>query len=123
MEIVKIPIPSALPKSPDPLNLIRQKVAGEVQRASVYQKHVSVVFKQDPLLCTREMKTSRTLAYPVFAWNMPMFEEVAKECRKMGYRVEVKEQYKTANCGSYGVHINDRVVMNIKWESAGDLAM
>lgn len=116
MEEVKIPIPTELPPNPDPLNLIRQRVADEIRRASVYQKHVSIVFKQDPLLCIREMKQSRNLVYPVITWNIDMFKKVAAECGMMGYKVDIEKRSKTASCGNYGVNVIDRVIMDIKWD-------
>ena len=117
MDLVKIPHPSELPQAPDPLNLIRQKVADEIQSASVYQKHVSIVFKKDPLFCTEQWKTSQNFGHREITWNLDMFEKIIGECLEMGYaNANIKKVYKTLAAGGYGVSVCDRVEMYISWD-------
>nr|QBK85759.1 MAG: hypothetical protein LCMAC101_03540 [Marseillevirus LCMAC101] len=124
MDLIKIPTPSELPQSPDPLNAIRQKVADEIRRASVYQKHVSVVFKKDPLFCTGQFVKSQNFGYTKTMWDLDMFEKIVEECLGMGYlNVRIKEGCKTVGSGGYGVSICDSIVMYISWDvSLGNLA-
>ena len=117
MDSTKIPIPSELPQSPDPLNFIRQKVVRGIRRASVYQKYASIVFKEDPLLCTKRMEISPNFGYTVITWNLDLFEKIAEECREMGYlNVSVEKKFKEIGDGGYGASVNDRIVMYMSWD-------
>ena len=75
MDPIKIPTPAELPQFPDQSNLIRQKVADEIRRVSVYQKHASIVFEMNPFFCTKELISSQTFGYTKITWNLDMFEK------------------------------------------------
>ena len=116
MELIGIPTPSELPQFPDPLNFIRQKVADGIRHASVYQKHVSIVFKKNPLFCKEEfVPAGQNFAYTNVTWNLDMFEKIVGECLEMGYLdVSIKKGY-TTKSGNYGVSICDHIVMYMSW--------
>ncbi len=115
MDPIKIPNPSELPQTPDPLNFIRQKVVDEIRFASVYQKHVSIVFKKDPLFCKEDF-VPQNLVYTKIVWDLDMFEKIVEECLGLGYlNVSIKKEYKTGGrcCGP---PVCDHVVMYISWD-------
>ena len=118
MDPIKIPTPAELPQFLDPSNFIRQKVADEIRRASVYQKHVSIVFKKNMLFCTEEFISSQTFGYTKITWNLDIFEKIVEECLGMGYlNASIKKGYKTVGGGGgYGASVCDNVVMYISWD-------
>ena len=117
MEPIIIPTPAELPQIPVPINFIRQRVSDEIREASCYQKHVSIVFKQNPLFCTEQWNNTQSFGYKEITWNLEMFEQIARECLEMGYsNVSIKKEYKTKGGGGYGVSTCDRIVMYISWD-------
>ena len=117
MEPIIIPNPIELPQSPDPINFVRRKVSDEIRQASCYQKHVSIVFKKNPLFCTEQWKSVQNFGHFQITWNLEMFEKIAAECLEMGYsNVSIKKEYKTIEGGGYGVSRCDRIVMYISWD-------
>ena len=118
MDLIRIPNPSELPQTPDPLNLVRQKVADEIRRASVYQKHASIVFKQDPLFSKEQWHTtSRNFGYKEIIWDLDMFEKIKTECLEKGYvKVNIEKGSKTIRYGQYGVNVCNRIIFYISWD-------
>lgn len=124
MDLVRIPTPSELPQFPDPLNFIRQKIADGIKHASVYQKHVSIVFKKNSLFCKEEfVPVAQNFAYTKVVWDLDMFEKIVEECLEMGYLdVSVKKGYTTVNSGNYGCSVCDHIVMYMSWNVENTVA-
>ena len=124
MDLVRIPTPAELPQFPDPLNFIRQKIADGIKHASVYQKHVSIVFKKNSIFCKEEfISVGQNFAHNKIIWNLDMFEKIVEECLEMGYLdVSIKKGYTTTGGGNYGAPICDHIVMYMSWNNDSPVA-
>ncbi len=122
-----IPVASTLPEEVDYSNLIRKKIAKEIQKVSSSQKHVHVKFKTDPLYTVDEgfqicidipwmAIMDEQVVYRKLSWDMEMFEKVAEECRDLGYRnVDVKKEYMDVGSGKFGATIVSHILFSLEW--------